>query len=73
MNKVLLRSHHYRIPLDKVQSRYGSGCAKCADSNNPSDASGYNTHNSASLECPMYLRECKRLSSMTDLTSKNVM
>ena len=24
MNKVLLRSHHYRIPLDKVQSRYGS-------------------------------------------------
>ena len=48
-------------------------CAKCAASNNVNDVTGHETHNSASLDCPMYLRECKRLASMTDISSKNVL
>ena len=48
-------------------------CAKCSASKIQSDVAGHKTHNSASTECPVYKRECKRLVQVTDFTSKNVM
>ena len=48
-------------------------CAKCQASKNPEDASNYMYHNSASLDCPVLVRECKRLASITDFASKNVL
>ena len=47
-------------------------CAKCHTSKNPDYAAHYNNHNSASLDCPLLVKECKRLASITDFTSKNV-
>ena len=48
-------------------------CAKCHTSKNPEYVLNYMCHNSASLDCPVLVRECKRLASITDFTSKNVM
>ena len=48
-------------------------CAKCSASKIQSDVAGHTTHNSSSVECPVYKRECKRLVQVTDFTSKNVM
>ena len=48
-------------------------CAKCHASKNPDDVANYMNHNSASLDCPVAVRECSRLANITDFTSKNVM
>ena len=48
-------------------------CAKCAASKVTDDVTGHRSHNSSSLECPVYIRECKRLAQLTDFSSKNVM
>ena len=48
-------------------------CAKCHASQFPIEAENYKSHNSASPDCPVVLRECKRLANVTDFTSKNVM
>lgn len=48
-------------------------CAKCYSSNYSNDADNYRSHNAASPNCPVLIRELKRLESNTDLTSKNVM
>ena len=48
-------------------------CAKCAASKTPSDVAVSKSHNSSSSDCPMYIRECRRLAQLTDFSSKNVM
>ena len=48
-------------------------CAKCYSSNYSNDADNYRSHNAASPNCPVLIRELKRLESNTDLISKNVM
>ena len=48
-------------------------CAKCLASTNPDDNANYRTHNSASNDCPVIIREIRRLIDMTDMVSKNVM
>ena len=47
-------------------------CAKCHTSKNTDDVASYGSHNSASLDCPVLVRECKRLAMITDFTSKNL-
>ena len=47
-------------------------CAKCYTSNNPNVANYYQ-HNSASLDRPVSIRECMRLASITNFSSKNIM
>ena len=48
-------------------------CAKCHSSSESGDNLNYQSHNSASPNCPIYVRECQRLANMTDFCSKNVM
>ncbi len=48
-------------------------CAKCRSSKHKGDVDNSRTHNSASSECPVLIRERQRLANMTDFTSKNVM
>ena len=48
-------------------------CAKCSASKIASDVAGHQSHNSSSPDCPVYLRECKRLAQVTDFSSKNVL
>ena len=48
-------------------------CAKCLSSKFDSDRNNSATHNSASLDCSVQVRELNRLASMTDFASKNVM
>lgn len=48
-------------------------CAKCYTSNNSELSNNYRSHNSASLDCPLHVRECERLASITEFTSKNLM
>ena len=48
-------------------------CAKCHNSTEGNDATNYESHNSASPNCPVYVRECQRLANITDFASKNVM
>ena len=55
----------------KVYSKHR--CAKCHASNNPNDKANYATHNSASPNCPVLVREYQQLAKVTDFTSKNVM
>jgi hypothetical protein len=56
-------------PNKKWYSKHA--CAKCHSSNIPNDAANYKSHNSASPDCPIAVRECKRLANLTDFTSKN--
>ena len=53
----------------KLYSKHA--CAKCHSSKDPTDAANYKSHNSASPDCPIAVRECKRLANLTDFTSKN--
>ena len=48
-------------------------CAKCHNSNFEEDKKNYKSHNSASPDCPVYVRECQRLANITDFTSKNIL
>ena len=48
-------------------------CAKCQSSTESNDAANFQSHNSASPNCPVYVRECQRLANITDFFSKNVM
>ena len=47
--------------------------SKCYESAIDDDAKNYKSHNSASPDCPVYLRECQRLANITDFSSKNVL
>ena len=44
-------------------------CAKCHTSKYPDDVANYDQHNSASLDCPVLIRECMRLASITDFSN----
>ena len=48
-------------------------CARCSHSNVPNIANNSDTHNAASPNCPIIIREIKRLENNTELMSKNVM
>ena len=48
-------------------------CAKCNNSSVESESQNYKSHNSASPECPVFIRECQRLANITDFSSKNVL
>ena len=48
-------------------------CAKCHNSSVSSDVDSYRSHNSASPDCPVYIRECQRLANVTDFSSKNIL
>ena len=48
-------------------------CVKCAASKVASYVDSFRSRNSSSLECPVYIRECKRLAQLTDFSSKNVL
>ena len=48
-------------------------CARCLASPHGKDAETAKTHNAASPECPILVREAARLAANTDFKSKNVM
>ena len=48
-------------------------CAKCHESTNDSEVQNCRSHNSASPDCPVYIRECQRLANITDFSSKNIL
>ena len=48
-------------------------CARCSNSNVHKFSTEAHTHNAASPDCPMFLKEAKRLENNTELFSKNVM
>ena len=48
-------------------------CAKCLASKHGDDANKYRSHNSASSECPVLLREQQRIANMTDFVSRERM
>ncbi len=48
-------------------------CAKCVASPHKDDAENAKTHNAGSPDCPVVIREMKRLAANTDFISKNVM
>ena len=60
-----------QCPNKKDSSKFN--CAKCSRSNISKFADNSYTHNAASLNCPLYIREVQRLQNITDFTSKNVM
>ena len=48
-------------------------CARCKSSPLSNESNNFADHHAGSTTCPMIVREARRLASMTDLTSKNVM
>lgn len=63
---------HRSADCTKKRNSTDHACARCLASTSTSDSQGAKTHNAGSNQCPMLVRESRRLASFTDFTSKNV-
>jgi hypothetical protein len=55
------------------QKKDKHACARCLASTHTNDAENSRTHNAAAYDCPVLVRETKRIAANTDFISKNVM
>ena len=63
---------HRSAECTKKRNLTDHACARCLASSSTSDSQSANTHNAGSNQCPMLVRETRRLAAFTDFTSKNV-
>ena len=64
---------HRSSECHSKQKKDKHACARCLASKHTNDAENSKTHNAAAYDCPVLVRETKRIAANTDFISKNVM
>ncbi|KAL5260695.1 hypothetical protein ACHWQZ_G010747 [Mnemiopsis leidyi] len=63
---------HRSAECTKKRNKTDHACARCLASTSTSDSQAAKTHNAGSNQCPIIVRETRRLAALTDFTSKNM-
>ncbi|KAL5253885.1 hypothetical protein ACHWQZ_G013597 [Mnemiopsis leidyi] len=63
---------HRSAECTKKRNKTDHACARCLASTSTSDSQAAKTHNAGSNQCPILVRETRRLAALTDFTSKNM-
>lgn len=63
---------HRSAECSKKRNKTDHACARCLASTSTSDSQAAKTHNAGSNQCPILVRETRRLAALTDFTSKNM-